>query len=114
MRNTRAPDGDFPKRKTSRAAPSPTELSPKGAKGLSASAVRPVRPLRGRAVMGRLPVGLHPRLFIFVPAGDGRRGRAVVGRLPVGLHPRLVIFVPAGDGRWRKHGRLPESRRDSM
>src|SRR5713226_379093 len=43
------------------------------------SAVRPVRPLRGRAVMGGPPVGLHPRLFIFVPAGDGRP-RSLGGR----------------------------------
>jgi len=46
--------------------------------------VRPVRPLRGRAVMGRHPVGWHPRLFISVPAGDARRRQlgAVTGAVP--------------------------------
>src|SRR6266849_4016384 len=34
--------------------------------GSSASAARPVRPLWSRAVMGRPPVGLHPRLFIIL------------------------------------------------
>ncbi len=37
-----------------------------------------VRPLQGRLIGGTLTVGFHPRLFIFIPFGDGE---ALVGRM---------------------------------